>query len=428
MGTKKNLGENLKQSLKTGQIGYKQMSKEELEVLLHYEIEQLERGSENVVEIRECADYLDKLYGTKQDESKQEDLYWMIQAEAAERARKDDSGNLEKEKRKWKRKKNGSRYKKRQFFTKSKVLAASAILGLAFAGAQAAGLTDIWFSTTSVQQVQNSYENKKHMSNDINSETNSQEVWYGGYSFRTDLVTVYKMGEDGRFHSQDVTDAKLLAELAEEIDFSAWMPVSLDEESSAESEYFIDFNNGTAVSLIFDNEVNQGSIGLGFWQKLDSNGLPISFGIGEAGDERERGPFMLDKDSVNILKQLIAQAQTLSEQQESGEITGEVNDKDEQGLEIESNSRYVKALTDEELAEVEELARDFYENDFPYRLFSLKIASDDHSLYENHHEYREGNIIVFQAETSHAGRGIYRNIAFARENASSEWKKINEGY
>ncbi len=92
------------------------------------------------------------------------------------------------------------------------------------------------------------------------------------------------------------------------------------------------------------------------------------------------------------------------------------------------NGSYLEALSDEELEEARNLAEKFYTEEFSYDLISLKPADDTDSLYRNNTDYKPGNIIIFMAETTHAGEGIYRKIVFAREDSGSEWTQINEGY
>jgi hypothetical protein len=88
---------------------------------------------------------------------------------------------------------------------------------------------------------------------------------------------------------------------------------------------------------------------------------------------------------------------------------------------------YKEKLTEDEINMVLELATKFYE-EFPYEMISLKVADNDYSGYSYYKEYKPGNIIIFLAETKHAGEGIYRSIVYVRKDVNSEWEQINEGY
>lgn len=92
------------------------------------------------------------------------------------------------------------------------------------------------------------------------------------------------------------------------------------------------------------------------------------------------------------------------------------------------NNNYLESLSDEELEEARSLAEKFYTEEFSYDLISLEPADNTDSLYRQNADYKPGNIIVFMAETTHAGEGTYRKIVFVRENSGSEWTQINEGY
>ncbi len=89
---------------------------------------------------------------------------------------------------------------------------------------------------------------------------------------------------------------------------------------------------------------------------------------------------------------------------------------------------YSQALSEQQLQQVKDMAKKYYENEFSYDLLSLKIAENDCHWYYDYPQYQQGNIIIFKAETSHSGEGIYRYIVFAKENVNEQWKQINEGY
>lgn len=92
----------------------------------------------------------------------------------------------------------------------------------------------------------------------------------------------------------------------------------------------------------------------------------------------------------------------------------------------EETLTYSEALSEEEIKDLQQMAEDFYNNDFPYDLISIKPMDDDKDrmLYEG---YAPGTVFGFWAETTHAGEGVYRMIIFGK-NDQGEWERINEGY
>ena len=69
------LGERLKQKLKSGILTYKQLTLEELEELLDYELNLLEQKKGNTEDVRICTQYMNEQYGLEQVKEKQEDIY-----------------------------------------------------------------------------------------------------------------------------------------------------------------------------------------------------------------------------------------------------------------------------------------------------------------------------------------------------------------
>lgn len=89
---------------------------------------------------------------------------------------------------------------------------------------------------------------------------------------------------------------------------------------------------------------------------------------------------------------------------------------------------YSQYLSEQQLYQVKDMAKKYYENEFSYDLLSLNIAENDCHWYYDYPQYQQGNIIIFKAETAHAGEGIYRYIVFVKDTNSEQWKQINEGY
>lgn len=95
---------------------------------------------------------------------------------------------------------------------------------------------------------------------------------------------------------------------------------------------------------------------------------------------------------------------------------------------VEKKKNYKEALTDEELEHVEQLARKFYDEEFPYDLTDIRVADNTHTSYDSYPEIEAGNIIIFEVCTTDIGDNDFlRSIIFARESKDGEWIKINQG-
>lgn len=119
---------------------------------------------------------------------------------------------------------------------------------------------------------------------------------------------------------------------------------------------------------------------------------------------------MPDADSEKELNETLSEEST-SQQTEQDQLTN-----------------YLEALSEEELEAARSLAEKFYTEEFPYDLISLEPADNTDFLYHENASYEPGTIIIFMAETTHAGEGTYRKIVFVRDDSSSKWQQINEGY
>lgn len=133
-------------------------------------------------------------------------------------------------------------------------------------------------------------------------------------------------------------------------------------------------------------------------------------------------------------KVIAKSAKVLGEPEGSEEVLEEITMEDllgnSKGNVVIISDNYSEALTKKERKQLKKKAKKFYKNKkkFPYKLLSLRLADDSNPLYKDYPKYTVGNIIIFQAETTHAGKGVYRFIVFARKDMNSKWKRINEGY
>lgn len=92
---------------------------------------------------------------------------------------------------------------------------------------------------------------------------------------------------------------------------------------------------------------------------------------------------------------------------------------------------YTGMLTRDDLAETESMAREYYDSGTTYQLLSLRLAADGQYAScltrEELLDCPPGQVAVYEAETDHAGTGIYRHIVFLKED-SGQWSQLREGY
>lgn len=100
-------------------------------------------------------------------------------------------------------------------------------------------------------------------------------------SFETNCIKIY-CNEDDFTTPAEITDAATIREIIDAIDVSAWEKVDLENEISAVPAYYIDFCNGTALSMLAD--MGYGSVGTEFCAEYDENGNLSSFGLKNGGE------------------------------------------------------------------------------------------------------------------------------------------------
>ncbi|BCJ94382.1 hypothetical protein acsn021_19510 [Anaerocolumna cellulosilytica] len=98
-------------------------------------------------------------------------------------------------------------------------------------------------------------------------------------------------------------------------------------------------------------------------------------------------------------------------------------------------ANYSLGLTEDELKQTEEIARNYftYENPYYKGVVSIKVAPDDYDLYQNkgiEGEYSSGNIIIYQVLTlkDNEEGNPERSISIGRKTTNSSWEIINQGY
>lgn len=135
--------------------------------------------------------------------------------------------------------------------------------------------------------------------------------------------------------------------------------------------------------------------------------------------------------------------QSITENKNSENTTNDIEQKNTAGTETAKTDnemlssenaskepKYFSALTEQDINQTEQLAKDYYMNEFAYDLLSIEIADDTSSAYQEfaaQYNYEPGNIVIFYTDTTHAP-GIRRLIVYGRNNKDEDWKMVTEGY
>lgn len=100
-----------------------------------------------------------------------------------------------------------------------------------------------------------------------------------------------------------------------------------------------------------------------------------------------------------------------------------------------SSPQYSQVVTEEDLAQTEEIARDYFANQAPYYegVVSIRVVPNEFEFYQNtgvEGEYTIGNIIIYKVLTERDQKdgNPERFISIARKTKSSAWEIINQGY
>ena len=133
------------------------------------------------------------------------------------------------------------------------------------------------------------------------------------------------------------------------------------------------------------------------------------------------GVYTAESELHGIVEEIYA-----SNEQMKNETSSTSDQKENQMETVEKD--YSGSISKEDKKELERLLKDYYENEFLYKLIEFQIVDNNLPRYKNYKEYEVGNIIIFRVRTEHEIKGIYRYIVFGRDNRNDDWKRINEGY
>ena len=133
------------------------------------------------------------------------------------------------------------------------------------------------------------------------------------------------------------------------------------------------------------------------------------------------GVYTAESELHGIVEEIYA-----SNEQMKNETSSTSDQKENQMETVEKD--YSGSISKEDKKELERLLKDYYDNEFLYKLIEFQIVDNNMPEYQYYEEYEVGNIIIFKVRTEHEIKGIYRYIVFGRDNRNDDWKRINEGY
>ena len=225
----------------------------------------------------------------------------------------------------------------------------------------------------------------------------------------------------------------------DQVKITLWVPdetasylVQLETSVSDTPQGLIDALREQSVlpeqTKVLDFRIEQGD------KKTQEGFLDLSEEFGTAmADTGTAGELMTMSSLVNtFLARYELDSLMVTVQGEIIETGHAIYDRPQTWYEFEENYTFRDGLTQEDVAETESMARGYYESGTSFELLSLRLADDE--LYSAYFDasgcaaYLPGQIAIYEAETSHAGAGIYRHIVFLKSVTEGTWTQVEEGY
>jgi hypothetical protein len=121
----------------------------------------------------------------------------------------------------------------------------------------------------------------------------------GLISLETDCIKIY-CDTDEFMVPVEITDVSVIDEIVDAIDVRKWDGVELENEITATPAYYIDFCNGTVLSMLSDT--GYGSVGTDFFTEFDEDGNMVAFGL-----ENPDGPYLYNDSLLDKIKKIVAE-------------------------------------------------------------------------------------------------------------------------
>jgi hypothetical protein len=129
---------------------------------------------------------------------------------------------------------------------------------------------------------------------DFTSESSSDTI-----NLVTDCIKIYCSTNEFSVPIE-ITDMAIIDEIVSAINVFAWDRVGLENEIAASPTYYIDFCNGTVLSLLSDT--GYGSVGTDFFTEFDEDGNMVAFGL-----ENPDGPYLYNDSLLYKIKKIVAE-------------------------------------------------------------------------------------------------------------------------
>lgn len=133
-------------------------------------------------------------------------------------------------------------------------------------------------------------------SSDFTSESSSDTI-----NLVTDCIKIYCYTNEFSVPIE-ITDMVIIDEIVSAINVKAWNRVGLENEITESPAYYIDFCNGSVLSIL--SGTGYGSFGTDFFTEYDEDGKLISFGL-----ENADGPYLYHDGLYDAIKKIVTEYQ-----------------------------------------------------------------------------------------------------------------------
>lgn len=120
-------------------------------------------------------------------------------------------------------------------------------------------------------------------------------------NLETECIKIY-CDADAFMVPAEITDVAVVDEIVNAIDVRKWSSVGLENENSATPAYYIDFCNGTVLSMLSDT--GYGSVGTDFFTEFDDDGNMVVFRL-----ENADGPYLYNDGLYDVIQKVMAEYQ-----------------------------------------------------------------------------------------------------------------------
>ena len=128
---------------------------------------------------------------------------------------------------------------------------------------------------------------------DLSQYETGNDMW----NFETDRIEIY-CDTDEFSVPIEIIDTSTIAVIVDAINISAWDKVDLENEIPESPGYYIDFCNGTVISMLSDT--GYGCIGSSLFREYNDDGNLIAFGL-----ESSQGPYLFNDNLKDVIEKIM---------------------------------------------------------------------------------------------------------------------------